>query len=297
MQRTYVDSPQSIPDMVLSDRHTYILQENKIDASLGHNQLGRYAKLVQASGKKCTGLIYVRRKYAGYRPAKHYINGVQTIPITWDYIASLLKKKITHKSQDKSRWLREEVFYFLEFYKMIYPPPLDVIKLRRAWTDFEPQEASLKRIIEDVYLDLKILLDTKDYRIRTSRPGEYPALYIYKNRGKLKQTMLSQDLWAWCGVYPWEGEVYAGVEVGWGQKYKDKVQAGFRNILERNGFKRFSEPDDPLYSYEGYSIDRPLGSIVGKSKLFEKQCDKAKSWFLPRATKLANLLKFLDRKW
>ena len=210
IQRTYVDSPESIPDLVFSNRHTYIVQENKIDAPLGPDQLGRYAKLVKASGKKYTGLVYLRRKHSGYRTAKHHINGVQIIPITWDSVASLIRKKVRHESLDKSRWLREEICDFLEFYKMTYPPPLDVVKLRRAWKDFEPQEVSLKRLIEDVYLDLKVILDTKDYRIRTSRPGEYPGLHVYRNRGKLMQTMKSQDLWAWCGVYPWEGEVYAG---------------------------------------------------------------------------------------
>lgn len=297
VQRTYVESPQNIPDMVFSDRHTYIVQENKIDAPLRHNQLSRYAKLVKASGKKYTGLVYLRRKHSGYRTAKHYIDGVQVIPLTWDAVSTLIKGMAPHKVQGKSRWLREEVCNFLEFYKMTYPSPLDLVKLRRAWKDFEPQEATLKRVIGDVYLDLKTILDEKNYRVRTSHPGKYPGVYVYRNRGKLKQTMKSQDLWAWCGIYPWEDEIYAGVEVGWGQRYEEKVQAGFRNLLERNGFERYSEADDPLYPYEGYSIDKPLASIIGKSKLFEGQCAKAKGWFLPKASKLASLLTVLDRKW
>lgn len=296
VQKTYIESPGNIPDMVFSDRHTYIVQENKIDAALGCNQLRRYANLVRTSGKKHTGLVYLRRKHTEYRTGRHYIDGVRVIPVTWDCIATLLKRTKA-LSQGNSRWLRKELLDFLEFYKMIYPSPLNLVKLGRAWKDFEPQQVTLKRIIEDVYQDFTNTIDHKNYSVHASRPGEYPGVYIYKARGKLSQTMKSQDVWAWCGIYPWEGEIYAGVEIGWGQRYEEKVSGGFRNLLERHRFEGYSNPSDPLYPYEVYSIDKPLISIIGKSKLFEEQLSKTRVWFRPKAKELATLLRALDKKW
>ena len=110
--------------------------------------------------------------------------------------------------------------------------------------------------------------------------------------------MKSQDLWAWCGIYPWEdGKVYAGIDIGWGQRYEEKIPASFRNLLERHRFEHYSAPDEPLFPYEGYSIDKPLKSIIGQSKRFEEQSAKATAWFLPKARELAILLDRLDRKW
>jgi PD-(D/E)XK nuclease superfamily len=93
-QETYAESSDNIPDMVLSDRQTYIIQENKIDARLGSNQLRRYARLVKDSRKKNKGLVYLRRKHAAQWANNHSVNGIRVRTLTWDAVASLLKKNL-----------------------------------------------------------------------------------------------------------------------------------------------------------------------------------------------------------
>lgn len=207
--------------MVLSDQRTFIVQENKIDAPLGSGQLSHYATLIKESGKKNKGLIYVRRKLSPEWKDKRRLDGVPFRHITWDEVAFLLNSG-TPRVAGKKRWLREELFKFLEVHKMTNPSAIDPSKLRRAWKDFKPQQDALTKMIAELHRLIEQTINGKNYRLRVSRPGEDPGISIFKKRGKLQHVMEIQELWAWCGVYIWGEEIYAGMDIAWGENTRQE---------------------------------------------------------------------------
>ncbi|TKS59244.1 MAG: hypothetical protein EWM72_02256 [Nitrospira sp.] len=150
---------------------------------------------------------------------------------------------------------------------MTLPTAVNIRKLKSAWKHFEPQSTALKRMIEESRDALQRILGNSIYLIRIPRSAEeYPGFYINYTKGRrLKKAMRNQDLWVWCGIYPWEEEIYADVEIGWGQKYEQTIDSTFRNRLENKGFEHSAEPNDPTYPYEAYSIEESLSRIIGLS--------------------------------
>lgn len=296
-QKTYGIANENIPDMVISDRHTYIVQENKIDAAIGkNNQLVRYARQVKESKKRIKGLVYVRRRHRPHPPIPKSIEGIRIQLLTWDKVAYLIKRSPVDM-YGKSTWLREEFYRFLEDRKMTFPAALNISRLKAAWKHFEPQNETLKRIIEESRDAIQRILGNSVYQVRIPHSSEeYPGIYIYYTKGRrLKKAMRNQDLWVWCGVYLWEDEIYADVEIGWGQKYEQKVKATFRNRLEKKGFEYYAEPNHSSYPYEAYGIEKPLSRIIGSSNSFEKQSNCAALWFAKQAKVIAHMLGSLER--
>jgi len=296
-QKTHGTESGNIPDIVFSNRHTYIVQENKIDAPLGKkNQLARYARQVRGSKKRIKGLVYVRRAHKPHHSIPRSIAGIRIQLLTWNTVASLIRRS-PQDVHSNSKWPREEFYRFLEAHRMTSPPALDISKLTSAWKQFEPQQNTLRRLIEGSRDAIERRLGNTTYKIRIPRSGEeYPGIYIYYAKGRrLKGAMRYQDLWAWCGVYPWEGTIYADAEIGWGQKYELAITPAFRNRLEKNGFEYYAEPNDPAFPYEVYSIEKPLRQIIGPSTDFEKQSTSATRWFTRQAQVIARMLVSLER--
>lgn len=292
-QATHGLSGENIPDIVLSNRQAFIIQENKIDAPLGNTQLERYAKQVRGSGKQIKGLVYVRRRT---KPCPPSIAGIRIQQLTWDRVSSLIKSTPSTPHRE-ARWVREELRNFLEELHMTFPSALNISRLKKAWGVFELQDKTLRRMIEETRNSIENTLPKTQFVIRISRSMEYPGFYIYRSKGRrLKKAMQDQDLWAWCGIYPYAGEIYACAEIGWGRKYECLVSSRFRNQLERNGFEHDSSGlNDPSYSYESYSIEKTLGKVIGTSKDFNKQATRSATWFEKQVRLLARMLTSLER--
>ena len=99
----------------------------------------------------------------------------------------------------------------------------------------------------------------------------------------------------WCGIYLWEQDIYACVEIGWGLKYDQNINSKFRNRLENMGFEHFVAANDPMYPYEAYCTEKPLSRVIGSSRSFEKQSDSAAFWFTTHAKVLGRTLGSLER--
>jgi len=215
------------------------------------------------------------------------------ICVQWNLVARLLKESLSrlNSADNRSRWLREEIYNFLEESDMAPPNPINPKVIDRLWPSFEPQRQTLIRINKDAVRRLKTSLTVKGFSCNEDSQSDKLGLYVIARSGKLKRPMDKEWVWVWGGISTHDGAAYVDVGIGWDQDRTETIPERVRKLLKTNGFAKYDETGGPAYWKS-----KPLKGLVGTAKIYEAQSKKVSDWMAHQIDFTLKALAAMKRK-
>lgn len=270
------------PDIEIRGRDLIVFQENKVQSMESRDQLARYARRLKARVEKRKVLVYMSKRYPESRLLEaSYGEEVTPLFLQWERVALLLQN--SRGSDEKVKWLRQELYAFLKEKNMIPPSALRTETLNKYWPVFEPQRTTLSSLVVRAAQDLENNCGHKGYRcaVDISSIDSGVHLYVVPTKGKLAKYFSGYNGYIWIGggvYFDADGkEAYVYFGLGWTRDYTDRIAKTAARYLASKGFMQDDEKYDGWYSYI------PLKSLTGKAKTFEGQTKAFSKWIAEKS--------------